>query len=822
MPWRSIVWAGILGILAARAVVARAAEQAWVVDIGSPGDEECLGEGFYQREGPNAQSKLAMAAKGTFRWAKSRFTLRLPVAPGRHNQITLIAQWRGALKISVGDAWHAVLFGQGASRSEYQLTVPANVVGQRERLTIEAQGRTVGPGTRDKRELFLMLDRVEVRPIDTLRAAEGELPPLLPGPAAVRDRVRGVEHRPPSDDPEQFAMALQAQQANVVTLGTMNGQGRVFFATDLAEPHPAMQPGYLPQVIAELRRRDIRILDWVVFNAQDLRKVEDFAPARRFPQWQMQYIDEPGKSWKARVGMCLISSPYVEHHANLLRETARFDLDGFFFDGFYLGGIPHPARPGCVCEFCRAAFKQDTGLDLPARVDWLDMTFKRWVRWRNERLLRTARYFSDAIHQVNPQASCTFNTNLWPFGNKDWETAIPMWRIDDLGVSQHGYSSRFHEKWMMLGFKARIGRDMNPRHTDMWRAASLKTTCGAKLQDWAWHELEIKTFLLAAISHGITPWHSTIEGAPELAARIHAEAAQREPYFSRLHVADVAVLCSQNTHDFFGHLPESENLADFRDGILGTWMLLSQRHVPFEFLFDNQLDARSLGRYRTLILANTAALSAAALQAIDAWVRRGGHLITTAQTGRFDEWGRALPVSHLAACWKLDPGKAAELSVGQGLVTHLPGDPGLAWCRDRDANAAESLLKAIGHRPLSLEVQGPSWLVTNVFLNPANAREHWVHLLNVSHLMPHGDAGFRGMNRQPAVAGETGSDADTGAAGATVGGPLLPARDVVLRLRDVRPTAARLAIAGKELSADAEGRIRLPELGLHDVLIVSQ
>lgn len=413
--------------------------------------------------------------------------------------------------------------------------------------------------------------------------------------------------------------------------------------------------------------------------------------------------------------------------------------------------------------------------------------------------MAVARYFQDKIREVNPDATCTFNTNLWPFGNKDWETAIPMWRIEGIGVSQHAYSSRFHEKWMMLGFKARLGRGINPKHTDMWRAAGLRHTCGAKNADWAWHELEMLTFVLAGPTHGITPWHSTIEGPVEITARIHTQAALREPYFSREYVCDVGVLCSQNTHDFYGHLPETDNLADYRDGLIGTWMLLCENHVPFEFVFDNQIDLQSLKRYQTLVLTNTACLSGEQAGTLAEWKRSGGRLITTADTGRYDEWGavrQSPPLSEVAD-------------------VHFQDDPGLAYCRDR-AEDARILVRTVLDRAMLLAVDGPSHLVSNMFVNPKNDRERWIHLLNVSHLMPEGDSGYRGMNREPAPRRESSSDGQPSGFGA----PLVPVENIRLKIRDHRPVSARLAISQEELSIDAAGWILVPKVELHDVVVV--
>jgi hypothetical protein len=811
-----LIQSAILAVL----VASTPAEQ--VLDIGSPGDEAFVGEGFYGREGPVPKSKMPVAARNNFRWARDRFTLRLPMTPSRHNEVTLIGMCRGRLIVSAGSEWRAVVTPGVGAQGETTFVIPATVVGQSRLLEFQFRSdRPMQAGPADKRTLFFLLDKVRIRPVDRLpETIDLDRPVEPPGPASVRDRIRGIEDRPPQGDPVAFAQGLVAQRADVVTLGTMNGQGRVFFPTELAEPHPRIDPSYLPAVLRELRSRGLGVLSWVVFNVQDLRNVEDFAPAKRFPECQMRFIDEPGKTWKPRVGMCLLSSPYVEHHARLLQQAARLDLDGFFFDGFYLGGIPRPSRPGCVCDFCRKAFKKDAGLELPGQVDWTNGTFKRWVRWRNERLLATARYFQQKILAVNPKAKCTFNTNLWPFANKDWETAIPMWRIDDFGVSQHGYSARFSEKWMMLGFKARIGRDMNPAQTDIWRSAALATTCGRGKTDWAWHELEMRTFVLAALSHGITPWHSPIDGPVELARRVFAEAAQREPYFSRQYVADVAVLCSQDTHDFFGHRPGTENLAEFRDGILGTWMLLTENHVPFEFLFDNQISASDLARYRTLVMANTAAVSQADMRTIADWVAGGGTLVTTANTAACDEWGEPLPESRLTTLWGIAPGKTAEKAVGRGRVIHLAGDPGLAWCRNRDAGQGRSLISALRQRRLPLEVQAPNWLVANLFVNPRDPRERWIHLLNVSHLMPGGDSDFRGVGRPEAPRAPAASDADAGTQGISIGGPLREARDVKIRLPGLTIQSARLAVGRQALGLSADGEITVPTLGLHDVVIV--
>ena len=784
-------------------------------DIGSPEDESVIGEGFWRREGPNPESKLPLAKGGTFRWTDNVFALRLPAEPGRPSKVRWRARVPGPVIVRAGD-WRTVLYSGSPDDLDLEFFVPAGLAGEDSTLVLTVSAvvpRRLSPESRDKRTLFAMFDKVSIEAVDKM--PDAQVPPVASDPPIPPlDRIRGIETRPPSADPAAYTAVLEARGANIVTMGTMNGRGYVFHPTKFGIPYPEMVPDYIPTVTGALRSQGFGVLNWVVFNIQDTHRVEDFALAREYPQWTMKFIPDPDQPDRPATGMCLLSSPYIERHANLLRESAEFGFDGFFFDGFYFAGVPDRTRAGCVCDFCRDAFKTGAGLDLPARVDWNDRTFKRWVRWRNERLLGTARRFQDAIQEVSPTTAVTFNYNLWPFGNKNWETAIPMWRIRDFGVSQHGYAGPFSQKWMMLGFKCRLGRDINPAHTDVWRTGKGSSCWGAGDPDYEWSQLEMTTFELAGLSHGIVPWHGSCAGPPAVGAAVHAAAAKREQFFSRKHIARTAVLASENTLQFWGHREDGRNHLEYRDSLIGSWMLLSENHVSFEFLFDNQIAAEELARYTTLVLPSAAALSRKDAETLAKWVEKGGRLITTGPAGSFDEWGEPHGESLLRSVFDLDPAKAADKKLGQGKITHFPSDPGLLWARQRDKTAPK-LVEAILEQPQPFTVEAPNWVCAELFENPKDERERWVHLLNVSHLMPGGDSGFRGLENDPV---ET-RPAELVIKGRTVGPPLTPAKNIRIGLEGPPPKSARLAVSGQELSIDAEGWITIPELALHDVLV---
>ncbi len=75
------------------------------------------------------------------------------------------------------------------------------------------------------------------------------------------------------------------------------------------------------------------------------------------------------------------------------------------------------------------------------------------------------------------------------------------------------------------------------------------------------------------------------------------------------------------------------------DHALGFYQALVEARIPFDMVHDRLLDAAHIGRYRTLILPNIAALSTAQCRQLEDYVRAGGNLVATHETSLYDEWG---------------------------------------------------------------------------------------------------------------------------------------------------------------------------------------
>ena len=90
--------------------------------------------------------------------------------------------------------------------------------------------------------------------------------------------------------------------------------------------------------------------------------------------------------------------PWGDYLIDVLAELlADYRLDGYSFDGNY-----HP--PICFCPACKAAYRNDCGLDLPKKADLDDLAYRSYLVWRGERLEEHYRRMQKRLKGIDPNA----------------------------------------------------------------------------------------------------------------------------------------------------------------------------------------------------------------------------------------------------------------------------------------------------------------------------------------------------------------------------------------------------------------------------------
>jgi hypothetical protein len=410
-----------------------------------------------------------------------------------------------------------------------------------------------------------------------------------------------------------------------------------------ASDHPSSR-----RAVRELHRRGVRIIFPVACSYG-----EAGTSLQEHPDWAQ--TDGEGK----RTSYCCVNSPWrAAFFVRLQDILRRFEVDGIFLDG------PFMAAEACYCEHCLAKFEADFGQEQPRKPDWNSRLWKQFIRWKYESIAEFLGDAKAAVVAVRPDApiygNCCGTHRIARESARDPQ----LWarHVDILGAEAFMYyPDRFVQR---------------PLWAQSITAKSLTAAAGGKpavvfitfaVRPWYHRPLPpamIKLTAAQTFANGASPWYECVlPRSPEAKAlaKTYRFFAEREAFFDRAEsAANVAVLWSRQTGDFYGLDPEESSAAieDFVTGgeeamkrhddpsrvhitsLRGTCDALIRSHIPFDLIHDqNLLPDKDLSRYAAIVLPNAACLSDPQCEAVRRYVASGGGLVATYETSLFDEWG---------------------------------------------------------------------------------------------------------------------------------------------------------------------------------------
>jgi Beta-galactosidase len=263
--------------------------------------------------------------------------------------------------------------------------------------------------------------------------------------------------------------------------------------------------------------------------------------------------------------------------------------------------------------------------DSPDQPDQLavlnDPVLQEWVRFRCESLADYADDLSDYVKRLNPNVSVLMNIKGVYSWNRYWDNAVyhPLFagHVDVLAFDTGGYDARLDAKTGALVSQIRSYK----------MARLIGASCDAPLGDE-----------LLAAQHMAFDYETPVAGyagAPWMAAATAPTPilAFYRFYHDRYYtgatsVADVAVLRN------WPSMAYSIN-ATYLPATLMEQVLI-QYKIPFDLLFDEELT--NLDRYQAIILAGQECVSDAQVKQLLDYVRRGGTLVITGNTGQYNDW----------------------------------------------------------------------------------------------------------------------------------------------------------------------------------------
>jgi hypothetical protein len=394
---------------------------------------------------------------------------------------------------------------------------------------------------------------------------------------------------------------------------------------------------------------------------------------RAHPGWFA--VDALGEPYKAGdLWVTCINGPYYgEHIPAILSEIAELYHPEGFTDNSW-SGLGRDSI--CYCENCKKSFRDKTGLDLPASVNWEDPAYRRWLRWSygrrieiwelNNRITKRAGGPHCVWSGMNSGSISDQARTLRDFKEICRRADIIMLdnqaRSDSGGFQSNAFTGKLTHG--LLGWDK-----LAPESMAMYQNGRPTFRVAAKPLP------EARMWMIEGVAGGIQPWWHYV-GAYHEDRRIYRTAA---PFFSwhaanerylvnRRPAATVGVVWSQHNVDFYGR-DDAETLVNLP--MRGVTQALIRARVPFMAVHADHI-TRDASQLSALVLPDVGILTRDQADALRRFAAGGGGILASGATSLFDEWGDPLPDYGLADLFAVH---ATD-----------PNTPGLRQSRVRQAN----------------------------------------------------------------------------------------------------------------------------------------
>lgn len=404
--------------------------------------------------------------------------------------------------------------------------------------------------------------------------------------------------------------------------------GWAIYPSRFAERDVAVRGGdLLGEIVAECRKNDIKVVAGFMGMHVQIHRI------RRHPDWQLVHRltrfpeDDPPKQPPGPPGgptVCL-NSPFREAVLGQVREVLEdYGVDGVYFDGVYaLSGW-------CYCDYCTEKFRQWFLYEAPADQDNDD-----WRAFKRSYVNDFSRDVKEAIQKYRPGAILTQDCH----GSLSSETEYIATgsKYVDVYILENYPECSGEVNWFT--FKEALLVKAETRKT-LWYARWLTTTSGCI------HHAHPRALALGwfydAVGSGSPPmaidfggfWHdrsleADLGGACKRLSEFSPSpfAMQPIPYVALLH----STVCKEKRL--------RKDRVRERASFEGFFLALTEHHIPFRVVTEEDILSGGLKDFRALVLPNVEYMSDAVAEAIARFSEGGGGVVASLCTSFRDEKG---------------------------------------------------------------------------------------------------------------------------------------------------------------------------------------
>ncbi len=436
---------------------------------------------------------------------------------------------------------------------------------------------------------------------------------------------------------ERIVELAERVHANTVIMFARDAWGRVFYRGSRLYPRHPRSPLDLERLSRMLRERGISFVPMAVHTAN--RHIY-----RLHPSWAQRTIDGEvvvleNIPLEERVRdphwpQICPNSPAMEEYfiPEIMEVVEKTKPDAVHLDSFrYLPDL----TKACYCSYCRARFREETGLDLPPRANPEDEAYRTAWEWRYQVAVRSIARLREAARRVKGDVALFYNNHPAGWAGRG-NRVVEMAREYLDGAYAEGTETESRGPGFLTFItklsRALLGRDPSKRvltTRNLFYFLRVPQSPPAPTIRQGVREIVAAGGEPVAVtfsSHLFTDPRSL-----DALAEVYEEIDSMEDYLaSRLPLRYLAVAYSTFTHDWMLH-PRPEY---YIGEVMGFTLMAMHLHLPWEFIADPELEDPSiLGEYKALVAASLGVVSDEAEETLRGWVSSGGVLVATHQFG---------------------------------------------------------------------------------------------------------------------------------------------------------------------------------------------
>lgn len=336
---------------------------------------------------------------------------------------------------------------------------------------------------------------------------------------------------------------------------------------------------------------------------------------------------------------CCLNSSWLDYFLASIESLKGFDISGFFFDG--------PSASQCFCPRCDELFGDKYGKPM------VESESREIAEFTLRSKIDFVRKTHEKTKEVNPDWVSYINANLMHAG-ASCEEMRELLSYNDIIGTEGGFQFYGPPKGCDIwrcGIHAKfVDAVAGDKRRVIFMAGDHKP--------WSWYlhtPAETKLCYASTLANGASVWYGihcstdNLRGGTGEAARemVQFDKKHEKLYAKTESAADIALFYSYDTGkhytasgevtDFYGADGQeaAQGIGNYSESFQGAYGLLFRAGLAFDVVTD--LDLTMLSRYSALVIPTGACLSDGTAESIREFVRNGGTVIADSETSLYTE-----------------------------------------------------------------------------------------------------------------------------------------------------------------------------------------